>query len=62
MFPRLAQFKDVASFRQRLIDLDIEIPVDERSLSAAEDSPLAEPIEIDHLRIGNRWCIHPLED
>lgn len=61
MFPRLAQFKDVAAFRRRLAELGLEIPVDDRARSAAEGSPLSEPVEIGNLRIGNRWCIHPME-
>ncbi len=30
-------------------------------LSAQADSPLAAPIEIGGHRVGNRWCIHPME-
>ena len=61
MFPRVAQFKDTTSFRQRLAELGLELPVDDRALSAAEGTPLAEPIAAGNLRIGNRWCIHPME-
>ena len=61
MYPRIAQFKDVASFRQRLAELGLELPLDDRVLSAAEGSPLAAPMEIGGLTVGNRWCIHPME-
>ena len=30
-------------------------------LSAAEGSPLAEPMDIGGFTVGNRWCIHPME-
>ncbi|MBL9125025.1 MAG: NADH:flavin oxidoreductase, partial [Planctomycetaceae bacterium] len=61
MFPRVAQFKDVASFRRRLAELQLEIPVDDRTLAATDGSPLAAPISLATLTIGNRWCIHPME-
>jgi NADPH2 dehydrogenase len=64
-YPKIAQFKTVAAFRDRLAELALGLPVDERPLSAAEGSPLAEPIELtdgrNHVRAGNRWCIHPME-
>lgn len=60
-YPRVAQFKDVTAFRRRLVELGISLPMDEGVLSAAEHSPLAEPIEVAGIRVGNRWCIHPME-
>jgi 2,4-dienoyl-CoA reductase-like NADH-dependent reductase (Old Yellow Enzyme family) len=35
--------------------------VDDRPLSAAERSPLAQPRTIGGIAVGNRWCIHPME-
>jgi 2,4-dienoyl-CoA reductase-like NADH-dependent reductase (Old Yellow Enzyme family) len=61
MFPRIGQFKNVAQFRRRLVDLGINLPVDDRILSAAEGSPLARPIQVEGFTIGNRWCIQPME-
>jgi 2,4-dienoyl-CoA reductase-like NADH-dependent reductase (Old Yellow Enzyme family) len=45
-YPKVAQLKDVASFQQRLAELGIALPIDGKVLSAAEGSPLAEPITI----------------
>ncbi|RIK78988.1 MAG: NADH:flavin oxidoreductase [Planctomycetota bacterium] len=66
-YPKIAQFKDAGAFRSRLSELGLSLPVDERVLSAAESSPLAEPLLIgsertgSSFRVGNRWCIHPME-
>src|ERR1041384_6494913 len=60
-YPKVAQLKTVAMLRARLAELGIDLPVDEAVLSAAEGSPLAKPIEIGPLSVGNRWCIHPME-
>jgi 2,4-dienoyl-CoA reductase-like NADH-dependent reductase (Old Yellow Enzyme family) len=61
MYTKIAQLKDVSALRARLIELGLELPVDERILTAAEGSPLAEPLDVGGFRIGNRWCIHPME-
>lgn len=61
MYPRIAQFKDVGSFRARLAELGCELPVDDSILTAAEGSPLAEPFRFGGVQVGNRWCIHPME-
>src|SRR5262245_22790550 len=60
-FPKIAQLKTVAAFRARLAELGLELPVDDSPLSAAEGSPLAQPIALGPLQVGNRWCIHPME-
>ena len=60
-YPKIAQLKTVTAFRARLAELGLELPVDEAILTAQHASPLAAPIEIGPLRIGNRWCIHPME-
>ena len=60
-YPKVAQLKDVAAFRARLAELGLDVPVDERVLSAAQKSPLAEPMAVGPLTIGNRWCVHPME-
>ncbi|HEX7445912.1 MAG TPA: NADH:flavin oxidoreductase [Pirellulales bacterium] len=61
MFPKLAQFKSVAALRARLAELSLDLPLDERILTAAEGSPLAQPAMIGGVRVGNRWCIQPME-
>jgi NADPH2 dehydrogenase len=60
-YPKIAQLKTVAAFRERLAELGLELPVDETILTAAAGSPLAEPIAIGGFTVGNRWCIHPME-
>jgi NADPH2 dehydrogenase len=60
-YPKIAQLKSVAAFRARLAELTLDLPVDDGILTAAQGSPLAQPIQIGPLRCGNRWCIHPME-
>ncbi|MBL8829988.1 MAG: NADH:flavin oxidoreductase [Planctomycetaceae bacterium] len=60
-YPKIAQLKDVAAFRARLLELGLELPCDDTILTAAAGSPLAEPVQIGSVRVGNRWCIHPME-
>jgi 2,4-dienoyl-CoA reductase-like NADH-dependent reductase (Old Yellow Enzyme family) len=59
-YPRVASFKTAGAFRAHLsrnrIALDF---VDE--LAAPAESPLAQPIEADGVRIGNRFAILPME-
>jgi NADPH2 dehydrogenase len=61
MFPKIAQLKSVAALRARLIELGLELPVDDAILTAEAGSPLAQPITISGQRVGNRFCIHPME-
>ncbi len=58
---KIAQLKDVGSFRQRLDELGLSIPCDEAIVTAGDSSPMAEPIKIGGFEVGNRWCIHPME-
>jgi 2,4-dienoyl-CoA reductase-like NADH-dependent reductase (Old Yellow Enzyme family) len=60
-YPKVAQLRDVAALRQRLAELGRSLPMDEQVLTAAEGSPLAQPIKIGGFEVGNRWCIHPME-
>jgi NADPH2 dehydrogenase len=61
MFARVARFRTAADLRMHLATLAAPIPLDDDVLSAAEGSPLAAPIDIGGFRVGNRWCIHPME-
>ena len=61
LYPQLNRFKTLSEFKARLETLQIELPLDEQILSAAEGSPLARPIELFGKTAGNRWCIHPME-
>ena len=60
-YTKVGHFKEVASFQQYLQTLGVQLPIDAKVLSAAEGSPLAQPIEIGGRVVGNRWCIHPME-
>src|SRR3569623_2188012 len=60
-YPKVAQLKDIPALKARLGELGIELPIDDRILTAAEGSPLAEPMTIGGFKVGNRWCIHPME-
>lgn len=60
-FPRIARFRTAADLRAHLDMLGAPIPLDDSILSAAQGSPLAGPVEIGGIEIGNRWCIHPME-
>jgi len=60
-YQRIGGFQSVEEFIACLGQLGITIPCDARILSAAAGSPLAEPIQIGAFRVGNRWCIHPME-
>ena len=59
--PKVAALKDVAALRARLGELEIDLPVEDAILTADDDSPLAQPLQIGDFRVGNRWCIHPME-
>ncbi|MGB4726039.1 MAG: NADH:flavin oxidoreductase [Thermogutta sp.] len=60
-FVKIASLRSIAEFQEHIASLGYELPVDEQILSAAESSPLAQPIEVGGYRIGNRWCVHPME-
>src|SRR5262245_37130045 len=60
-YPKVAQLKSVAALRARLDDLGVSLPIDERIFSAAEGSPMAQPITFAGHSVANRWCIHPME-
>lgn len=60
-YTKIAQLRTIGQFRERLAQLEIELPVDETCLTADSGSPLAEPIQIGDFAVGNRWCIHPME-
>jgi NADPH2 dehydrogenase len=59
-YPRVASFKNAGAFRQHLRTIGTSLEFDD-SLDAAETSPLARPFELDGIRVGNRFCILPME-
>jgi 2,4-dienoyl-CoA reductase-like NADH-dependent reductase (Old Yellow Enzyme family) len=60
-YPKVAQFKDTAALRRRFEELGISLPLDDRILTADEQSPLSEPLTVAGFSVGNRWCIQPME-
>jgi NADPH2 dehydrogenase len=59
-YPRVASLKTPAAFRAHLARSAIALPFDD-ALAAPTASPLAQPIEVDGVRVGNRFCILPME-
>jgi NADPH2 dehydrogenase len=58
---RIGSVKSVDDFLTHLRGLGLVVPCDAAPLSAAEGSPLAQPIRCENFTIGNRWCVHPME-
>jgi NADPH2 dehydrogenase len=59
-YPRVASLKTAAAFRAHLERSGIALGFDEQ-LAPPAASPLARAIGIDGVRIGNRFCILPME-
>ncbi len=60
-YPKIGQLKTPHALRSRLRELEVVLPVDDEILTAEQGSPLAAPIQIGGVAVGNRWCIHPME-
>ncbi|PQO47084.1 NADH:flavin oxidoreductase [Blastopirellula marina] len=60
-YVKVAQLKTVSVFRDRLAELGLSLPCDDAILTRQQDSPMADPLEAGGFKIGNRWCIHPME-
>jgi 2,4-dienoyl-CoA reductase-like NADH-dependent reductase (Old Yellow Enzyme family) len=56
----LGGFREVESFRRYLAERQIDIPCDDE-LITGDDSPLAQPIYSDAIKIGNRIAAQPME-
>ena len=56
----IGHLKSVSEFRTHLEQIGAHLPCDDDILTAPE-SPLAVPYDLDGLRIGNRFAIHPME-
>ena len=57
---RMGTVRDAAHFREHLDALRLTIPCDRELLRGAE-SPLAQPIVREGIRIGNRFAVQPME-
>jgi len=60
VYPPIGGHKSVAEFKAHVASLGLSIPCDDE-LIAGSSSPLAQQINIGSRRIGNRFCIHPME-
>ncbi|HWP44746.1 MAG TPA: NADH:flavin oxidoreductase, partial [Blastocatellia bacterium] len=59
-FLHIGSLRDVEAFRLHLRERQIAIPCD-RELLSGEESPLAKPIRMGGIYIGNRFAVHPME-
>ncbi|MBO5643971.1 MAG: NADH:flavin oxidoreductase, partial [Lentisphaeria bacterium] len=59
-YPRIPSFKTAADFRDHLKEIGVDLEVDDKILSAPE-SPLAQSRSYHGHKIGNRWCVLPME-
>jgi 2,4-dienoyl-CoA reductase-like NADH-dependent reductase (Old Yellow Enzyme family) len=59
-YPAIGGIRSVPDFRAHVERLGLLIPCDDQVESGA-DSPLAQALEFNGKRIGNRFCIHPME-
>ncbi|TWU21510.1 NADPH dehydrogenase [Novipirellula galeiformis] len=59
-YPRIASLKTHDQFLSRLTELGLELPSDE-NVQQGGASVLAQPIQLTHDLIGNRFCILPME-
>jgi 2,4-dienoyl-CoA reductase-like NADH-dependent reductase (Old Yellow Enzyme family) len=59
-FPRVAALRTAEIFAQHLAASGISLGFD-RELATAGSSPLGEPFQIGDVRVGNRFCVLPME-
>jgi 2,4-dienoyl-CoA reductase-like NADH-dependent reductase (Old Yellow Enzyme family) len=59
-WPRVASFKTAGEFRAHLAAHGIPLDLDDALLGGA-GSPLGAPLQVNGLRVGNRFCILPME-
>jgi NADPH2 dehydrogenase len=59
-YRKIAGLKTPDAFLKHLTGLGVQMPF-EAELQAAPESPLAQPIAVDGLRIPNRFCVLPME-
>jgi len=59
-FLHIGSVRNAEAFKRHLEEQNIAIPFDEVLLSGGE-SPLAQPLSFNGVKIGNRFAIHPME-
>ena len=60
-YRRIGALRTRDEFVNYLQSLGLEIPVDEKILSEAEGSPMAQPLKIGNYTLPNRWCTQAME-
>jgi NADPH2 dehydrogenase len=59
-YTAIGGMRSVADFKAHVERLGLSIPCDSQIESGAE-GPLAQPLDFDGKKVGNRFCIHPME-
>src|SRR5712691_7771145 len=59
-FLHIGSLRDVNKLRSHLEEHNIAIPCDDHLISG-DESPLAQPLSFNGVKIGNRFAIHPME-
>lgn len=59
-FPRIASLKSHEQFCERLSELELQLPSDP-DVQSGPNSALAQSADVDGMKIGNRFCILPME-
>jgi hypothetical protein len=59
-YPRIASLKTPDALRRHLQACGAALRFDD-ALDSAGTSPLGRPFELDGVRVGNRFCIPPME-
>jgi NADPH2 dehydrogenase len=59
-WPRVASLKTAEAFRGHLSSSGINLPFDD-DLAPSGSSPLSRALQVDGVRVGNRFCILPME-
>jgi NADPH2 dehydrogenase len=59
-YRRIATLKDADQFAEYIAGLGVALEFD-REIVSGELAPLAQPYQLDDVRIGNRFCILPME-
>jgi 2,4-dienoyl-CoA reductase-like NADH-dependent reductase (Old Yellow Enzyme family) len=59
-YPKAGSLDGVTGFRSYVQSLGLDIPCDD-IVAHGPQSPLAQPVEVDGMRIGHRLAVHPME-
>src|SRR6187397_1883535 len=60
-FVKVGNLKGAAALLEHMRAIEVDFPGEEKVLSAAEGSPLAQTLDVGGFVVVNRWCVHPME-